>query len=66
MDAEFIDNMQQIIRIVKTKMNTKKVVFIPAFYSTLAASHDITLAGYLERVEKTKALTHQVAATENL
>lgn len=65
-DAQFINNMQQIIRIVRTQMNTKKVLLIPAFYSTLAASHDITLAGSLERVEKFKALTRQVAATEKV
>ncbi|MEG5115825.1 SGNH/GDSL hydrolase family protein [Microcoleus sp. A2-C5] len=63
-DAQFINNMQAIIRTVKTKMNTQKVVLVPAFYSTIEASHDITLAGPLERVKTIQALTRQVAATE--
>ncbi|MEG4109750.1 SGNH/GDSL hydrolase family protein [Microcoleus sp. S13_C5] len=66
MDGQFIDNMQQIIRLIRTKMNAQKVLLIPAFYSSVAASHDITLAGPLERVEKIKALTRQVAATEKV
>ncbi|MEG4109749.1 SGNH/GDSL hydrolase family protein [Microcoleus sp. S13_C5] len=65
-DRQFINNMQQIIRLIRTKMNAKKVVLIPAFYSSVAASHDITLAGPLERVEQIKALTRQVAATEKV
>jgi GDSL-like Lipase/Acylhydrolase family len=65
-DAQFINNMQQIISIIRTKMNAKKVLLIPSFYSTVAASHDLTLAGPLERVEKIRAFTRQVAATEKV
>jgi hypothetical protein len=63
-DAQFIKNMQEIIRTVKTKMNTQKVVLVPAFYSTIEASHDITLAGPLERVKTIQALTRQEAARD--
>lgn len=65
-DPQFVNNMQEIIRTVRTKMNTQKVVLIPAFYSTIEASHDITLAGSLERVKSIQALTRQVAATDKL
>lgn len=54
------------IPIGKTRISSFAALFAPAFYSTLAASHDITLAGSLERIEKFKALTRQVAATEKV
>lgn len=63
-DAQFIKNLQEIIRTVKTKMNTQKVVLVPAFYSTIEASHDITLAGPLERVKTIQSLTRQEAARD--
>ena len=72
MNYQFFRNMKQIISIVK-RMEANPpsglshhVILLPAFYSTLTASHDITRAGTIERVEEINALIRQVASTEKV
>ncbi len=64
-DKLFIKNMRQAISWVRA-MGATHVTLIPAFYSTIAASHDPTKAGSIQRVESINALIHQVAATEDV
>ncbi len=65
MNYQFIRNMKQIISIVK-QMEANPVILLPAFYSTVAASHDITRAGTIERVEEINALIRQVASIKQV
>ncbi|MBV9388024.1 MAG: SGNH/GDSL hydrolase family protein [Chroococcidiopsidaceae cyanobacterium CP_BM_ER_R8_30] len=65
MDNQFIRNMKQIIPMVK-HMGAKRIILLPAFYSTVAASHDVTMAGTIERVERINELIHQVVRTEKI
>jgi lysophospholipase L1-like esterase len=44
----------------------QQIVLIPAFYSTVAASLDPSLAAPLKRVEEINALIEQVAVTEKV
>ena len=44
MDEQFIQNMRQIIGTVKKDMGAKQVVLLPAFYSTVEATHDVSVA----------------------
>lgn len=66
MDAHFQRNMQQIIRMIKEKMQAQQVVLIPAFYSTVAASQDLTQAGTIERVDRINEVIRQIAEIEKL
>jgi lysophospholipase L1-like esterase len=47
-------------------MGATQVTLLPAFYSTIAASHDPTKAGSIQRVEEINALIRQVAKTERV
>jgi lysophospholipase L1-like esterase len=47
-------------------MGNKEIFLIPAFYSTVAASSDPTVAAPLSRVEQINALINQVAETEKV
>ncbi len=64
-DNLFIKKMKQAISLVRA-MGGTQVTLIPAFYSTIAASHDPTTAGSIQRVEAINALMRQVAATEQV
>ncbi len=64
-DALFLKQMEETIAIVQS-LGTKKVILIPAFYSTVAASYNPKLAGTIPRVEEINALIRQVAATEKV
>lgn len=61
----FIKKMKQAILLVRA-MRASQVTLIPAFYSTVAASHNQTIAGSIQRVEKINALMRQVAAIEQV
>lgn len=63
---QFEQNLIQIIAMLKQYLGTQKIVLLPAFYSTVAASHDPTLAGPLERVQAVNARISRVAQAENL
>lgn len=65
MGNQFIKNMKQIIPTVK-QMGASQVILIPAFYSTVAASHDPRMAGSIENVEEINKLIRQVATTEKV
>ncbi len=47
-------------------MGNKEIFLIPAFYSTVAASSDPTVAASLSRVEQINALINQVAEIEKV
>ncbi len=64
-DVQFIQNMEESISLVQS-MGAKRVVLIPAFYSTVAASYNPRLAGTTTRVEEINALIRRVAAIDNV
>ncbi|WP_334825979.1 alpha/beta hydrolase [Nostoc sp.] len=64
-DELFSKNLQEAIALVRT-MGTKEIFLIPAFYSTVAASSDPTVAAPLARVEQINVLINQVAETEKV
>jgi lysophospholipase L1-like esterase len=66
MDGQFVQNMRQIISTVKKNMGAKQVILLPAFYSTVEASRDISVAAPIPRVDQFNQLIRQVAAAENL
>ncbi|WP_459195266.1 alpha/beta hydrolase [Nostoc sp. FACHB-892] len=64
-DELFSKNLQEAIALVRT-MGNQEIFLIPAFYSTVAASSDPTVAAPLSRVEQINALINQVAETEKV
>lgn len=66
MDDQFIKNMQQIIMTVKNDMGAKQVVLLPAFYSTVEASRDVSIAAPIPRVDKFNELLGKVAVAQRL
>jgi lysophospholipase L1-like esterase len=66
MDEQFMKNMKQIVSIIKKDMGAKQVVMIPAFYSTVEASHDVSVAAPINRVDRFNQLIIQVAVAEKL
>ena len=66
MDDQFIKNMQQIIMTVKNDMGAKQVVLLPAFYSTVEASRDVSVAAPIPRVDKFNELLGKVAVAQRL
>ena len=66
MDDQFIKNMQQIIMTVKNDMGAKRVVLLPAFYSTVEASRDVSIAAPIPRVDKFNELLGKVAVAQRL
>jgi len=65
MEHQFMINLKQIIATVR-QMGAKRVILIPAFYSTVEASHAPRMAGTINKVEEINALIRQVAATEKV
>jgi lysophospholipase L1-like esterase len=63
-NEQFVKNMKAIIALAKTHMETQKFVILPAFYSTVEASHDPTLAGPLRRVNRINTLIQDIAVQE--
>lgn len=66
MDGQFVNNMRQIIATVKQDMGAKQVVLLPVVYSTVEASHDVTVAAPISRVDRFNRLIRQVAVVEKL
>lgn len=64
-DELFSKNLQEAIALLRT-MGTKEIFLIPAFYSTVAASSDPTVAAPLAKVEQINVLINQVAETEKV
>ena len=64
-DADFIKNLTTAIALTQ-KMGAQKIVLLPAFYSTLAASKNPKLAGPIPRVDAINLLIQQVTDSENL
>ncbi|MCW5317444.1 alpha/beta hydrolase [Nostoc sp. KVJ3] len=64
-DELFSKNLQEAIALVRT-MGNKEIFLIPAFYSTVAASLDPTVAAPLSKVERINVLINQVAETEKV
>lgn len=64
-DELFIKKLQESIALVR-QMGTKEIFLIPAFYSTVAASLDPSIAAPLKRVKEINNLIDQVAATEKV
>ncbi|MGI8503639.1 MAG: alpha/beta hydrolase [Hassallia sp.] len=64
-DEEFSKSLKEAIALVRTS-GTKQIFLIPAFYSTVAASKDPSLAAPLPKVEQINAVMNQVAASENV
>lgn len=64
-DEAFVSNLKQAIAIMRS-LGTKKIILIPAFYSTLAASYNPKFAGTIARVDEINVLIDRVAAEENI
>jgi lysophospholipase L1-like esterase len=47
-------------------MGAQRIAMIPAFYSTVEASHDPSLAGPLHRVNRINGLIEKIAAQEKI
>jgi lysophospholipase L1-like esterase len=47
-------------------LETKQIILIPAFYSTLAASYNPKSAGTIARVDEINVLIERVAAAEKV
>jgi lysophospholipase L1-like esterase len=65
-DGQFEKNMKAIVAQARTQMGVKAVAMIPAFYSTVEASHDPSLAGPLHRVNRINGLIEKIAAQEKM
>ena len=65
-EAQFESNLKQIIAKFRRDMGTQQIILLPAFYSTVAASHDPSIAGSVERVIAINARLEQVSRTEHL
>jgi lysophospholipase L1-like esterase len=65
-DEQFVERMKTILAIAKNQMNARKFVMLPAFYSTVKASRDPSLAGPLHRVNRINTLIQNIAAQENV
>ncbi|MEZ2321223.1 MAG: SGNH/GDSL hydrolase family protein [Microcoleus sp.] len=64
-DEQFVQNLQEAIAKLRS-LGNKKIILIPAFYSTLAASYNPKLAGTISRVDEINVLINQVAAAEKI
>jgi len=63
---QFEQNLTQILATLRQQMNTQKIALLPAFYSTVKASEDRSIAGTLDRVERMNQSIQQVAKREKL
>jgi lysophospholipase L1-like esterase len=61
----FTEKLKEAISLVRG-MGTKEIFLIPAFYSTVAASKDPTVAAPVSKVEEINTVMNQVATTENV
>ncbi len=63
---QFEQNLTQILATLRQQMNTQKIALLPAFYSSVEASKDRSIAGTIERVELINQSIQKVAKRENL
>ncbi|MBW4518260.1 MAG: alpha/beta hydrolase [Scytolyngbya sp. HA4215-MV1] len=64
-DQQFKQNMTQIITLARS-LSAKNIYILPAFYSTVAASHNPELAGPIQRVDEINGLLQEVADEQHL
>jgi lysophospholipase L1-like esterase len=63
---QFERNLTQILTDLRQQMHTQTIILLPAFYSTVAASRDRSIAGTVERIELINQRIQQVAQRENI
>lgn len=64
-DDRFQQNLTEVIALTK-QLQAKQIIFLPAFYSTLAASQKPEFAGPIDRVEQVNRLLLQVTKHEKI
>ncbi|HEY9671405.1 MAG TPA: alpha/beta hydrolase [Waterburya sp.] len=64
-DELFSQKLKKSIALVRS-MDTPQIFLIPAFYSTVEASLDASIAAPLKRVEEINTLIEKIAATEEI
>lgn len=64
-DDRFSQNLKEAI-VLTRQLGAPKIVLLPAFYSTIAASKNPALAGTIDRVEAINQLINEVAKAENV
>lgn len=64
-DDRFVQNMREAIGLTR-QLGAQEIVLLPAFYSTLEASHKPKLAGPLPRVEAINRLIQNLADREKV
>lgn len=62
---QFVNNMRQAIALSR-QLQASRIVLLPAFYSTIAASQNIDMAGPITRVNEINGLLQQVATSEQV
>ena len=63
---QFEKNLTQILATLRQQMNTQRIILLPAFYSTVEASQDRSIAGTIERVERMNQSIQKVAKLEKV
>ncbi len=64
-DDQFVQNFKTAIAMSRS-MGAEKILVLPAFYSTVAASKNPNLAGPIDRVDQINRLLAQITARESL
>ncbi|MGV0023947.1 SGNH/GDSL hydrolase family protein [Phormidesmis priestleyi] len=64
-DDVFVNNLKQAVSLAR-QMGATQITLIPAFYSTVAASHNPSIAGTLDRVDEINQLVQKVAVSEKV
>jgi lysophospholipase L1-like esterase len=64
-NEQFVSNMRQAIALSR-KLQASRILLLPAFYSTLAASQNIDIAGSIARVNEINGLLQKVALSEQV
>ncbi len=65
-NTQLSKNIQEIVALVREKLGANRVILIPAFYSTVAASHDLQMAGPIDKVEEINTLIRQAAVANKV
>jgi lysophospholipase L1-like esterase len=64
-DDAFVDNLKQAVSLAR-QMGATQITLVPAFYSTVEASHNPGIAGTLDRVDEINKLVQKVAVSEKV
>ena len=64
-DEPFKQNMTQILTLVRS-LSAEQIYVLPAFYSTVAASHNPELAGSIQRVDEINKLLKDVTIAQHV